>query len=260
MKPDEWQKIQFLFHAALEIPFDERTAFLDRECGSDAALRAAVEKLLRNDPLAGDFLDAALRAGAESLALEQENSMEGRLVGPYKIKRRIGEGGLSTVYLAVRSDDQYQKRVALKLVKRGMDTEDILRRFRMERQILAGLDHPNIARLLDGGTTEEGLPYFAMEYIEGVPIDEYCDSHKLPVNARLELFCTVCSAVHSAHQNLVIHRDPHRTTRIRAELLPPFSPAPAARRATYTPEATRRPRPSLPSQTRSCAPADHAPS
>jgi len=131
----------------------------------------------------------------------------GEKIGPYRIKRLIGQGGMSTVYLATRADDEFQKRVALKLVKRGMDTDDILRRFRNERQILASLDHPNIARLMDGGTTPDGLPYFAMEYIEGTPIDQYCDLHRLPTVRRLELFLTVCSAVHYAHQNLVVHRD-----------------------------------------------------
>ena len=131
----------------------------------------------------------------------------GGRIGPYQVVTEIGRGGMGAVYLAVRADDQYHKRVAIKLVKKGMDSEDILARFRHERQILANLDHPNIARLLDGGTTEEGVPYFVMEHIEGVPIDRYCLDRALPVPARLRLFRQVLAAVHCAHQNLVVHRD-----------------------------------------------------
>ena len=129
------------------------------------------------------------------------------MVGPYRIIREIGRGGMGTVYLAVRDDDQYKKQVAIKLVRRGMDTDFIVDRFRHERQILASLDHPNIARLLDGGTTEDGLPYFVMEYIEGSPINQYCDDRRLSIAERVKLFQTVCSAVQYAHQNLVVHRD-----------------------------------------------------
>lgn len=134
-------------------------------------------------------------------------SVVGRRIGPYRVIREIGHGGMGTVYLAVRADDQFQKRAAIKLVRRGMDTDDILQRFRNERQILANLDHPNIARLLDGGTTVEGLPYFVMDYVEGTPVDRYCDEHKLSVVQRLKLFRAVCSAIHYAHQNLIVHRD-----------------------------------------------------
>jgi non-specific serine/threonine protein kinase/serine/threonine-protein kinase len=128
-------------------------------------------------------------------------------VGPYRLVRELGRGGMGTVYLAVRSDDEFQKRVAVKVLRRGMDTDAIVRRFRHERQILASLQHPYIATLLDGGTTDAGLPYFAMEYVEGQVISSYCDARHLPVAARLELFRKVCSAVQYAHQNLVIHRD-----------------------------------------------------
>ena len=121
--------------------------------------------------------------------------------------REIGHGGMGQVYLAVRADDEYKKRVALKIVKRGMGTQNIVRRFRNERQILAGLDHPNIAKLLDGGTTEDGLPYFVMEYVEGKPITDYCDDRKLSTVERLKLFRQVCAAIQYAHQNLVVHRD-----------------------------------------------------
>src|SRR5207253_391487 len=135
-----------------------------------------------------------------------KDALAGSRIGPYKIIREIGRGGMGTVYLAARADD-FEKRVAIKLIKRGMDTDEILSRFRNERQILANLDHPNIARLLDGGTTTDGLPYFVMEYIEGQTIDEYCEARKLATAERLQLFRMVCGAVHYAHQNLVVHRD-----------------------------------------------------
>jgi non-specific serine/threonine protein kinase/serine/threonine-protein kinase len=135
------------------------------------------------------------------------NGIDGERIGPYRLVREIGRGGMGTVYLAVRSDDAFQKRVALKVLKRGMDTDAIVRRFRNERQILASLDHPFISGLLDGGTTPGGLPYFAMEYVEGQPIDEYCDARQLDTTARLQMFMKICSAVQYAHQNLIIHRD-----------------------------------------------------
>ena len=126
---------------------------------------------------------------------------------PYRLIREIGHGGMGTVYLSVRDDDAFQKRVAIKVLKRGMDTDSIVRRFRHERQILASLEHPFIASLLDGGSTPDGRPYFAMEYVEGQPIVDYCDTHRLDTAARLELFRHVCTAVQYAHQNLIIHRD-----------------------------------------------------
>jgi serine/threonine-protein kinase len=129
------------------------------------------------------------------------------LIGNYKVIRSLGEGGMGTVYLAMRADDEYKKYVAVKLIREGRDSEEIITRFRRERQILAGLDHPNIARLIDGGTTAQGFPYFVMEYIQGRPLNDYCDSHKLTTKERLELFRTICAAVQFAHQNLVVHRD-----------------------------------------------------
>lgn len=130
-----------------------------------------------------------------------------RRIGPYRLIRELGRGGMGAVYLAARADDQYEKHVAIKLVRGGPDSAEIVARFRRERQILASLDHPNIARMLDGGTTEDGFPYFVMEYIQGQPLDEYCDSRTLPVAERLRLFVSVCAAVQYAHRNLVVHRD-----------------------------------------------------
>ena len=202
-----WQQVTELFRAALELPPPQRAAFLDERCAADPALRPDVESLLAADEGSGDTLEAAVEAEAASLGDERGSSLTGRRIGPYQLFGELGHGGMGSVYLAARVDDQFRRQVAIKLIKPGMDSEGILRRFRNERQILAGLDHPNVARLYDGGTTREGLPYFVMEYIEGEPIDRYCDGQKLTIGERLELFCTVCSAVHSAHQNLVVHRD-----------------------------------------------------
>src|SRR5258706_3334355 len=124
----------------------------------------------------------------------------------YRVLGEMGQGEMGTVYLAARADDAFQKLVAIKIIRRGLDTDDIIQRFRSERQILATLDHPNIARLLDGGSTDDGLPYFVMEYIEGEPIDVYCDEHNLNIIERLKLFRGVCTAVSYAHQNLDVHR------------------------------------------------------
>jgi eukaryotic-like serine/threonine-protein kinase len=219
MSPERWKLVEEIFGRALDIPQDERGEFLSDVCGRDAELRKEVENLLRNDEEAGAFIAAPAfdvrqvtgigRAVAEQVGVEVEDEtpMTGRRIGAYRVVREIGRGGMGTVYLAVRADDEYHKRVAIKLVKRGMDTEFILKRFRNERQILASLDHPNIAHLLDGGTTDDGLPYFVMEYIQGQPVDRYCDNGRSTVAQRLKLFRHVCSAVHYAHQNLVIHRD-----------------------------------------------------
>src|SRR5262245_26337430 len=128
-------------------------------------------------------------------------------IGPYQIIRPMGQGGMGSVYLAIRADREFKKHVALKVIRKGMGSEEIVSRFRKERQILAALEHPNIARLLDGGTTEDGLPYFVMEYIQGRPLSEYCDALKLATNERLKLFQSVCAAVQYAHQNLIVHRD-----------------------------------------------------
>ncbi|HXF04726.1 MAG TPA: protein kinase [Blastocatellia bacterium] len=210
MTPERWQRIKVLLADALERSPAERAAFLDEACGSDAALRAEVESLLAYEdaPGADDPL-ADVRAEAAATVAEtptDELRMAGRCLGPYEIVREIGRGGMSVVYLA-RRVDEYRQQVAIKLLRRGMDTELVLHRFRNERQILASLDHPNIARLLDGGTTEDGAPYLVMEYIEGLPIHEYCDDHKLSTEDRLRLFRQVCAAVQYAHQRLVIHRD-----------------------------------------------------
>ncbi|MCS6804680.1 MAG: serine/threonine-protein kinase [Acidobacteriota bacterium] len=207
MTPDRWQQIQDVFYATLEREPGQRAAYLDEVCAGDLDLRAEVESLLESAERAESLVHAAIEDVVTLATQEQAPSEAGQQVGPYQLIREIGHGGMGTVYLAARADEQYQKQVTVKLIKRGMDTDEIIRRFRHERQILANLDHPNIARLLDGGTTEDGRPYFVMEYVEGQPIDEYCHAHALSTRERLKLFRTVCSAVHYAHQNLVVHRD-----------------------------------------------------
>ena len=206
---EAWRRVKEVFDAALDLPPGERPALLTRECAGDENLRREVESLLESDEQAGSFIEDPASAIPRDLltAAAEEESFAGRQFGAYRVLREIGRGGLGAVYLAARSDEEYRKEVAIKVVKRGLDTDDILRRFRAERQILAQLDHPHIARLIDAGSTDEGLPYFVMEYVDGLPISRYCDTHKLPTIERLNLFRTVCSAVTYAHQHLVIHRD-----------------------------------------------------
>jgi eukaryotic-like serine/threonine-protein kinase len=211
MTPEQYQQVKQLFHAALERLPGERPAFLDAACAGSRALRQAVEQLLAAHEQAASFIEApALQAAAPLFiteATEAAAAVEGRCIGPYRIIGALGHGGMGAVYLAARADDQYRKQVAIKLIRRGLDTQEIIRRFIGERQILADLDHPNIARLLDGGTTPDGLPYIVMEFVEGLPLIEHCDRRRLTTVERLKLFRSVCAAVHYAHQNLVIHRD-----------------------------------------------------
>src|SRR5216684_2246000 len=193
-----WQKMKDLFGEALELDGAERKAFLDQACDGDPSLRREVDSLLES-------CGPATRSDPEGTTPEHD-LMIGRRLGAYEILKLIGSGGMAAVYLAVRADDQYRKRVAIKLIHPGLEKEAVCR-FRNERQTLAALDHPNIVRLLDGGTTEEGLPYLVMDYVEGQRIDRYCASRSLPIAKRVELFRTLCSAVQFAHQNLIIHRD-----------------------------------------------------
>ena len=206
MTPERWTQIQAVFNEAVSRGVADRAAFLAAACRDDPALRHEVESLLAADQQNADFIEQPAVTLVPPDELELDGTI-GRRIGAYRIVRAIGRGGMGAVYLATRDDDAYKKEVALKLLKRGMDSDFFISRFRQERQILAGLDHPNIARLIDGGTTDEGLPYLVMEHVEGLPIDEYCDAHRLSVAQRLRLFCTVCAAVHCAHQYLVVHRD-----------------------------------------------------
>jgi eukaryotic-like serine/threonine-protein kinase len=203
------QQLKDLFHAAVELAPQDRGAFLNANCATDEELRGQVSRLLSAHEAAGNFIDSPALIDIGLVSQEQDPDaihLIGRRIGPYETVRELGRGGMGTVFLAVRADDQYRKQVAIKLVNRGMDTDTILRRFMMERQILANLEHPNIAGLLDGGSTTDGLPYFVMEYV-GKPIDEFCDARTFTTTQRLELFRQVCAALQYAHQNLVIHRD-----------------------------------------------------
>ncbi len=207
MNPERWNQIKDIFAAALERDPSERTTYVEQACASDPELRVEVISLLAAHDTAEGFIEqeAAQRVGLASAAPKKD--WIGRRLGPYRIVGEAGRGGMSQVFKAVRDDQQYEKQVAIKLLKPGLDTDSLLRRFKAERQILAQLSHPNIAHLLDGGATEDGAPYLVMEYIEGKPIDAYCDDRELGVNERIDLFRSLCSAVHYVHQHLMVHGD-----------------------------------------------------
>jgi serine/threonine protein kinase len=210
--PERWQQVEQLLDAALDLPPDARVAFLQSAGGADAELRGEVERLLRACDESENFLREPAQEFAapilDSLASDLDPTTPGTRIGPYRILEEVGRGGMAVVYRAERADGQFRQRVALKLVRGGLVPEDeLVRRFREERQILAELEHPGIARLLDGGVTEEGLPWFAMEYVEGTPIDRYCAERGLSIGARLALFCSVCDAVQHAHLRRIVHRD-----------------------------------------------------
>ncbi len=224
MTPPQWQRVKQLFAEALEREVDNRRAFVAEACAGDPELRSRVESLLASDEDAGEFLaepaigccnwdalesgsgdeaakeliQGALMSAIEELPEQDGAELIGTRLGRYRITGLIGKGGMGSVYRAVREDD-FRMVVAIKLLKRGTDTDAALSRFRAERQILAGLQHSNIARLLDGGATEIGLPYLVMEYVDGTPLVEY--AARLPIRQRVELFRSVCLAVEYAHQN-----------------------------------------------------------
>src|SRR5215510_13366991 len=208
MTTEQWRKVRKLFEEALELELSARAEFLATKFDGDDRVRTQVIRMLRDHEVAADFLEMPLGVNALAVALADESrDAAGRMIGPYRIVREIGRGGMSVVYLAERADDAYRKQVAVKLVWPGLMTGEIERRFRQERRILARLDHPNIARLLDGGVTEDGCQYVVMEYVEGEPIKEFCDSRKLSITERLKLFQQICAAVQYAHDNLIVHRD-----------------------------------------------------
>ncbi|HEX6898606.1 MAG TPA: serine/threonine-protein kinase [Thermoanaerobaculia bacterium] len=204
--PERWRTVDRLFAQALELPPAERGAFLDDACAGDEELRREVETLLAADERNSTFLErpAGEILGWRALTGEEE---EGGRLGPYRLLRRIGGGGMGTVYLARRDDAEYQQDVAIKILRAGLEGTEAYHRFLAERQILARLQHPNIARLYDGGTTADGRPFLVMELVDGVPVDRYCDERQLTVDQRLDLFRRICSAVEYAHQNLLVHRD-----------------------------------------------------
>ncbi len=201
---DRWERLDELFYAASEMDPAERTLFVASNCGEDVALRAELEALLRASEYTHGFLEKPLSDAARLVVAGADQA--GQLIGRYRVIRELGEGGMGRVYLAVRADEHYHQQVAIKIMHGGLaPSNTMLLRFRTERQILANLQHPNIARLLDGGVTEAGLPYLVMEYVNGVPIHKYCEGRS--IEERLKLFRTVCGAVEYAHANLVVHRD-----------------------------------------------------
>ncbi len=207
MDPDRRRRALKVLGTCLELGESERRAYLEEVCAGDEELRREVSELLEARSEAASFLEQDDKEQAAFNPV-RDDEIEGRRIGPYKVLRLLSRGGMGAVYLAVRQFEGFEKRVALKLLQPDLqEREEILWRFRTERRILASLDHPNIARFLDGGTTDSGQPYFVMEYVEGQPIDRYCDAHRLSTGQRLELFRTVCSAVQAAHQNTVVHRD-----------------------------------------------------
>jgi eukaryotic-like serine/threonine-protein kinase len=209
MTRERWQTVRKILECALEMDPAERTPYLDEACEGDPELRGDVESLLQADEQATHAFLTGKAIDRVELAsdLASAETLQGRKIGPYRVLEEIGQGGMGTVYRAIRADHQFSQQVAIKVVRSGLVDKLAIQRFKAERQILANLDHANIARLLDGGATEDGRPYVVMEYIQGIPIDEYADARRLSVRARLKLFRTVCSAVAFAHQRLVIHRD-----------------------------------------------------
>ena len=210
MTPERYSQVKSLFQLVLEQPMAQRPSFLERACGADRELYSQVRELLKADYTSDNFLEkpavTPLSKVLADVAADMNEPMPTHL-GPYAVQKLLGSGGMGAVYLAYRADKSYNKQVAIKDIHRGMESDRILQRFRRERQIIASLDHPNIARLLDGGATDDGRPYIVMEYVEGMPINEWCNQKRLPTAKRLQIFLQVCDAIQYAHQNLIIHRD-----------------------------------------------------
>ena len=204
MGAERRQRIEAIFDEALDRPSSQRDAFLDSACAGDPELRAEAEALLAAHERAEGILEADAIGAAASLIPDQ---FVHESIGPYRIVDELGRGGMGVVYLAEREAAGVVQRVAIKIIQRGSRSDELRKRFELEGRVLASLDHPNIARLIDAGLTEEGDPFFVMEHVDGLPIDEYCSLKDLSIEERLRLFCTVARAVHHAHQNLVVHRD-----------------------------------------------------
>jgi len=206
LNPDRWDRVQHLFDRAADLPHDQRTAFLTRECAGDDELKAMVSDLLsaitRSDQLFHQAIAPAFQASFGGAATEP-----GSRLGPYEILEKLGEGGMGQVFRARRDDEVFQKDVAIKIVPAAFASPAMVERFRSERRILAALEHPNIARVLDGGSTSEGAPYLVMEYVAGLPLLQHCEQHALSIRERVKLFRSVCDAVQYAHENLIVHRD-----------------------------------------------------
>ena len=208
MNPERWKQIKDLFQSAMDVEPERRAKFVTEVCGDDTELRMEVESLLAAEDHSDRFIHTSESARRIALheAIKHGDPMVGRQIGSYRIERLLGHGGMGTVYFATGGGGS-NPAVAIKMVSRGMDTATVIKRFQQEQQILANLDHPNIARLYDGGTSDEGLPYFVMEFVEGQPIDVYCEQRQLSIDDRLRLFLQVCAAADSAHEKLIVHRD-----------------------------------------------------
>src|SRR5687768_7381255 len=201
-----WEKVEEAVGQVIELTPTARGPWLDEFCDGEEDLRAEIDSLLNSHSAAERFLENSVAPYIDKLLQKDIVSPVRENIGRYRIEREVGRGGMGVVYLAER-EDEFRQQVAIKVVKRGLDTEDILRRFHNERQILASMNHPNIAKIFDGGMTEDGLPYFVMEHVEGTPLTKYCNQQALSISDRLRLFRHVCAAVQHAHQNLIVHRD-----------------------------------------------------
>ena len=206
MTGSRWDRIGRILESAAEVPAEERSAWIEKACEGDHELAHEIESLLASAP-GTEFLEPLFEKTPTLQPEATAVGLIGQRVGPYRVLERIGAGGMGAVYLAEREEGDFEQRVALKVVQERASSEELLERFREERQILAQLEHPNICRLLDGGSTEGGRPYLVMEYVQGEPIDLHCDRRELSIRERIELFRSVCLAVHAAHGRLVIHRD-----------------------------------------------------
>ena len=208
MSQESRERVSEIFDVAMDLAPPERAGYLDTACAGDPGLRAEIEALLSAaDRATGWIHGLAGRLGLDALQDDPDTVLPEARIGPYRLVRLIGRGGMGSVYLAERADEHFEKLVALKLLPMGLRDAERRRRFLAERQILAGLSHPHIAALLDGGVTGDGTPYFVMEHVDGRPIDDFCDAQGLDLDARIDLFLQVCDAVAAAHRNLVVHRD-----------------------------------------------------
>ncbi|MBI1354631.1 MAG: tetratricopeptide repeat protein [Acidobacteria bacterium] len=207
MEAERWRRIEDLFNAAVDLPPADRAALLDRERERDPELAAEVDSLIAAEQGATGAFESSIQQVAREVIEARPPLQEGERVGAYRVVRKLGEGGMGMVFLAERADSEYQAQAAIKILRTGAADRRLLERFRAERQILANLEHPSVARLIDGGATPAGYPYVVMEYVDGEPLDVYCRSHDLALNDRLELFLNVLGAVEAAHQSLIVHRD-----------------------------------------------------
>src|SRR5215813_12537112 len=206
MTPERWARIQEIFLRAAELHGDERARFLETECAGDPSLLAQVQGMLAGDEQSDGLLTKPIENAAAGVAAARD-PVAGDTIGPYVIRDQLGRGGMGAVYLGERADDQFRQKVAIKVIRLGMGSDEILLRFRAERQILANLNHANIARLIDGGVSLHGQPYLVMDHVDGEPLDRYCSANRLPLRERILLFRQICDAVQYAHRNLVVHRD-----------------------------------------------------